>query len=122
MRAAPMLCTPEVHAVAIEILGPRRPNMMVRCPATMLTIVEGTKNGLILRGPPLTSELWFSSIAETANTGADSGANTGCILFRHFKARILHGLNASDNSILNEGIHLALFFARDNVITVKILY
>ena len=88
----------------------------------MLTIVEGTKNGLILRGPPLTSELWFSSIAETANTGADSGANTGCILFRHFKARILHGLNASDNSILNEGIHLALFFARDNVITVKILY
>jgi hypothetical protein len=64
----------------------------------------------------------FFDQAETANTGADSGANTGCILFRHFKARILHGLNASDNSILNEGIHLALFFARDNVITVKILY
>ncbi len=64
----------------------------------------------------------FFDQAEAANTGADRGANTGSILFRHFKARILHGLNASDNSILNEGIHLALLFARDDVITVKILY
>ena len=63
----------------------------------------------------------FFDQAETADTGADS-TNAGCVLFRYFKARILHGLNASDNSILNEGIHLALFFARDNVITVKILY
>ncbi len=50
------------------------------------------------------------------------GTDTGCVLFRNFKARILHGLNASDNSILNEGIHLALFFARDDLFTVKILY
>ncbi|CNT60931.1 Uncharacterised protein [Salmonella enterica subsp. enterica serovar Bovismorbificans] len=64
----------------------------------------------------------FFDQTETTDTGADSGANTACVLFRHFKARILHGLYASDNSILNEGIHLALFFARDNVITVKILY
>ncbi|MFP1496138.1 hypothetical protein ACLB1Q_08905 [Escherichia coli] len=48
--------------------------------------------------------------------------DAGCVLFRYFKARILHGLNASDNSRSNEGIHLALFFARDNVLTVKILY
>ncbi|MNE63097.1 hypothetical protein D3C80_1584270 [compost metagenome] len=57
-----MLCTPEVQAVAIEMLGPRMPYMIVRWPAIMFTMVDGTKNGLIFRGPPLTSELWFSSI------------------------------------------------------------
>ncbi|SPX52851.1 Uncharacterised protein [Klebsiella pneumoniae] len=29
----------------------------------------------------------FFDQAETADTGADSGANTGCILFRHFKGQ-----------------------------------
>lgn len=64
----------------------------------------------------------FLDQTKTANPGANSGTDTGCVLFRNFKARILHGLNASDNSILNEGIHLALFFARDDLFTVKILY
>lgn len=88
----------------------------------MFTIVDGTKNGLILRTTVHQRCVVFFDQSEAAYPGANCGTNAGCVLFRYFKARILHGLNASDNSILNEGIHLALFFARDNVLTVKILY
>ncbi|CSB57353.1 Uncharacterised protein [Vibrio cholerae] len=40
-----------VQAVEIAILGPRKPRMIDKLPAIMLTIVEGTKKGLTLRGP-----------------------------------------------------------------------
>ncbi|MCS5931603.1 hypothetical protein LNQ03_07150 [Klebsiella pneumoniae subsp. pneumoniae] len=78
--------------------------------------------GWILRGPPLTSELWFSSIKPRPPIPEPIAAPIR-VAFSSVTSRpeSYHGLNASDNSILNEGIHLALFFARDNVITVKIL-
>ena len=50
--ASAILCEPVLQAETIEIFGPLKPLMMEIWPATMLTMLAGTKNGEILRGPP----------------------------------------------------------------------
>ena len=41
-----------VQAVTSARFGPLNPNMIDSCPAIMLMMLPGTKNGEILRGPP----------------------------------------------------------------------
>ncbi len=52
-----------VQAVARARFGPLNPYMIERFPAIMLTMLPGTKNGEILRGPPLVRSAWVSSIS-----------------------------------------------------------
>src|SRR5262245_38461740 len=47
---SPMACVDVVHAVTTPRFGPFRLYLMERCPAIMLMIDAGTKNGEILRG------------------------------------------------------------------------
>ena len=46
----PMACVEVVQAVTTPRFGPFRPKRIERCPAIMLMMVAGTKNGEILRG------------------------------------------------------------------------
>ncbi|MNJ57017.1 hypothetical protein D3C77_525890 [compost metagenome] len=64
----------------------------------------------------------FFNQPQAADTRADSGTNTIGVRLVDIQPRILHGLHAGDDAVLNEGIHLARIFARDEIFTVKILY
>lgn len=76
-------------------------------------MVDGTKNGLIFRGPPLTSELWFSSIKpKAADAGTDRGSNAAGVSLGDVQTCILHGLHAGSDTVLDKGVHLARIFAR----------
>ena len=46
-----MLWAPVLQAETMEMFGPFRPNMIDRLPATMLMMLDGTKNGEMRRGP-----------------------------------------------------------------------
>ena len=60
--ACPMQCSPVVHAVTTERLGPLKPKRMETWPATMLMMEAGTKKGVMRRGPRATNSAWVFSI------------------------------------------------------------
>src|SRR5262249_52477927 len=51
-NASPTAWAPDEHAVQGAELGPLAPKRMDTCPAAKLMMLEGMKNGEILRGPP----------------------------------------------------------------------
>ena len=61
--ASPMQWFDDEHADTIARLGPWNPYWIDASPATMLTIVPGTKNGVILRQPPASNATFVSSIS-----------------------------------------------------------
>ncbi|MNC85674.1 hypothetical protein D3C83_12850 [compost metagenome] len=52
-----------MHAVTTARFGPLSPYMIESCPEIRLMIEPGTKNGVILRGPPASIALCVSSIS-----------------------------------------------------------
>ena len=57
-----MQCRPVVQAVAMARFGPLKPNFIDTCPATMLTMEAGTKNGEMRRAPRAVNSPCVSSI------------------------------------------------------------
>ena len=51
-NASPTAWAPEEHAVQGAEFGPLAPNRIETCPAARLMMLDGMKNGEILRGPP----------------------------------------------------------------------
>lgn len=62
LAESPIEWVPVEHAVVTAMLGPRIPFIIESCPAAMLMMVDGTKNGLMCLGPFSMSLVWFISI------------------------------------------------------------
>src|SRR6185436_8743061 len=61
-KASPTAWSPVVHAVAGDVLGPRARQRIETCPAAMLTISAGMKNGDTRSGPRSTRTLLIVSM------------------------------------------------------------
>ena len=73
--AQPMLCVPVVQAVTIEMFGPCKLYFIEICPATMLIIPAGIKNGDTRLGPPATKFiLVVGNCLDTTNPRANRNA------------------------------------------------
>ncbi len=94
--AWPMLCASRLkYRQSHRWGGPRRPYMIVRWPRYHANNRRRTKNGLILRSAFYQRTVVFFDRPRPLIPEPHSGANVwACVLFRHFKARILHGLYA----------------------------
>src|SRR5207249_10387179 len=84
---------------------------------------RGDKEGRYLARPAL-EQLCVLPLdyAETADAGADIGANPRGDLWGDFQSRVVHRLLSGSDSIMYEDVHLFNLFFSDELLRFEILY
>ena len=122
--ASPMQCRPVVQAVTIDRFGPLKPNRMDTCPATILMMEAGTKNGVMRRGPRAASSAWVFSISGRPPIPEPITQAMRVVFGQGFacgQACVQNGLLRSRDAVMNEGIHGARILGAHVFLHIKSL-